>query len=121
MIATSAIAQTASTTAGAAAPSFLQGPIGSLLPFIAIFVLFYFMLIRPQQQRAKAHRAMVAALKRGDTVVLANGMIGKVTRVEENEVMVEIAQGVNTRVVRGLISEVRTRGEIASAANDSKS
>ena len=118
MFATPAMAQTA---APAGAEGGLAAQLMGILPFIAIFVLFYFMLIRPQQQRAKAHRAMVAALKRGDTVVLANGMIGKVTRVEENEVMVEIAQGVNTRVVRGLISEVRTRGEIASAANDSKS
>lgn len=88
-------------------------------PILAIGVLFYFMLIRPQQKRMKQHRDMVAGLKRGDTVVMSNGMIGKVTRVEDAEAMVEISQGVNVRVVKAMVSEVRTRGEIA-AANDSK-
>ncbi len=87
-----------------------------ILPIVAIFILFYFLLIRPQQKRMKAHQAMVAAVKRGDTVVLSNGMIGKVTRVENDEVMVEIAQGVNTRVVKSMVSEVRNR--TAVAAND---
>ncbi len=92
--------------------------ITTFLPFIAIFVLFYFLLIRPQQKRAKEHAALIAAVKRGDTVVLSNGMIGKVTRVENEEAMVEIAQGVNVRVVKGLIAEVRNRTAIA--ANDAK-
>ena len=87
-------------------------------PFIAIFVLFYFLLIRPQQKRAKEHAALIAAVKRGDTVVLSSGMIGKVTRVENEEAMVEIAQGVNVRVVKALITEVRNRTAIA--ANDTK-
>ena len=92
--------------------------ITTFLPFIAIFVLFYFLLIRPQQKRAKEHAALISAVKRGDTVVLSNGMIGKVTRVENEEAMVEIAQGVNVRVVKGLIAEVRNRTAIA--ANDAK-
>lgn len=87
-------------------------------PFIAIFVLMYFMLIRPQQKRAKQHREMITSLKRGDTVVLSNGMIGKVTRVENEEAMVEVAQGMNVRVIKGMISEVRNR--TAVAANDAK-
>lgn len=87
-------------------------------PIIGIFVLFYFLLIRPQQKRAKEHQALIAAVKRGDTVVLSNGMIGKVTRVENEEAMVEIAQGVNVRVVKALIAEVRNRTAIA--ANDAK-
>lgn len=87
-------------------------------PFIGIFVLFYFLLIRPQQKRAKEHAAQIAATKRGDTVVLSNGMIGKITRVENEEAMVEIAQGVNVRVVKGMIAEVRNR--TAVAANDAK-
>lgn len=90
----------------------------TFLPFIAIFVLFYFLLIRPQQKRAKEHAALIAAVKRGDTVVLSNGMIGKVTRVENEEAMIEIAQGVNVRVVKALIAEVRNRTAIA--ANDAK-
>jgi preprotein translocase subunit YajC len=88
------------------------------LPFIGIFVLFYFLLIRPQQKRAKEHAALIAAVKRGDVVVLSSGMIGKVTRVEEGEVNVEIAPSVNVRVVKGMIAEVRNRTAIA--ANDSK-
>ncbi|MCA3717055.1 preprotein translocase subunit YajC [Brevundimonas sp.] len=88
------------------------------VPFIAIFVLFYFLLIRPQQKRAKEHQAMIMAVKRGDTVVMSSGMIGKVTRVEEAEVNVEIAPSVNVRVVKSMIAEVRNR--TAVAANDSK-
>ena len=88
------------------------------LPFVAIFVLFYFLLIRPQQKRAKEHLAMVTGVKRGDTVVLSSGMIGKVTRVEDAEAMVEVAQGVNVRVVKTMIAEVRNRTTIA--ANDTK-
>ncbi|MFN9251187.1 MAG: preprotein translocase subunit YajC [Brevundimonas sp.] len=87
-------------------------------PFILIFVLFYFLLIRPQQKRAKEHREMIASLKRGDQVVLSNGMVGKVTRVEDAEAKVEIAQGVNVSVVKAMISEVRNR--TAVAANDRK-
>lgn len=88
------------------------------VPFIAIFVLFYFLLIRPQQKRAKEHQAMIAAVKRGDTIVMSSGMIGKVTRVEDAEVNVEIAPSVNVRVVKSMIAEVRNR--TAVAANDSK-
>ena len=92
--------------------------IAQFLPFIAIFVLFYFLLIRPQQKRAKEHAATIGAVKRGDTVVLSSGMIGKVTRVEDAEVNVEIAPSVNVRVVKGMIAEVRNRTAIA--ANDTK-
>jgi preprotein translocase subunit YajC len=99
--------------------SFLTGPVGSMLPILAVLVLFYFMMIRPQQQRAKQHQAMLAALKRNDQVVLNSGMIGKVVRVEDKEVGLEIAQGVTVKVVKGMISEVRTKGEPA-AANDAK-
>ena len=96
----------------------LIATIMQFLPFVAIFVLFYFLLIRPQQKRAKDHAAAISAVKRGDTVVLGSGMIGKVTRVEEAEVNVEIAPSVNVRVVKAMIAEVRNRAAIA--ANDSK-
>tara|TARA_R110002051_G_scaffold23648_1_gene59439 strand:- start:2476 stop:2793 length:318 start_codon:yes stop_codon:yes gene_type:complete len=96
----------------------LEGPFGTLIFFVPVIILFYFMLIRPQQKQMKRHRDMVAALKRGDTVVLSNGMIGKVTRVENDESMVEISQGVNVRVVKAMITEVRDRTAIA--ANDAK-
>ncbi|OGN44976.1 MAG: preprotein translocase subunit YajC [Caulobacterales bacterium RIFCSPHIGHO2_01_FULL_70_19] len=101
-----------------AADGGLMAIIVNFLPFVAIFVLFYFLMIRPQQKRMKEHRAMIEAIKRGDTVVMSNGMIGKVTRVENEEAMVEIAQGVNVRVVKAMVSEVRNR--TAVAANDSK-
>lgn len=96
----------------------LEGPFGTLIFFVPVIVLFYFMLIRPQAQQAKRHREMVAAVKRGDTVVMSNGMVGKVTRVETDEAMVEIAQGVNVRVIKTMIADVRDRTAIA--ANDAK-
>ena len=99
-----------------AADGGLMSAITTFLPFIAIFVLFYFLLIRPQQKRAKEHAALIAAVKRGDTVVLTNGMIGKVTRVENEEAMVEIAPSVNVAMVKSMIAEVRNRTAIA--AND---
>lgn len=105
------------TPTGAAADGGLMAMLVNFAPFVVILVLFYFMLIRPQQKRAKAHQAMVAGVKRGDTVVLSNGMIGKVTRVEDREAMVEISQGVNVRVVKAMVAEVRGKGEVA-AAND---
>lgn len=116
MFVTPALAATAPAAGAAGMTAMLM----QFAPFILIFVLFYFMLIRPQQKRAKAHQQMVANLKRGDTVVMSNGMIGKVTRVEEQEAMVEIAQGVNVRVIKAMVAEVRTRGEPV-AANDAKS
>ncbi|OJU53825.1 MAG: preprotein translocase subunit YajC [Brevundimonas sp. 67-6] len=87
-----------------------------IAPIVAIFILFYFLMIRPQQKRMKAHQALIAGVKRGDEVVLSNGMVGKVTRVEDAEAMVEISQGVNVRVVKAMIAEVRNRTTIA--AND---
>lgn len=86
---------------------------------VLLLVLFYFMLIRPQQKRMKDHQALVSGIKRGDNVVLSSGLIGKVVRVEDKEVGLEIAQGVTVKVVKGMIAEVRTKGEPA-AANDAK-
>lgn len=94
----------------------VMGMIVQFAPLVLIFVLFYFLMIRPQQKRMKAHQETIKALKRGDEVILSNGMVGKVTRVEENEAMVDIAQGVSVRVVRSMIAEVRNRTAIA--AND---
>ena len=86
---------------------------------ILLIVLFYFLLIRPQQKRMKQHQTMLSNLKRGDQVVLSSGMIGKVVRVEDKEVGLEIATGVTVKVVKGMISDVRSKGEPAPA-NDSK-
>ena len=94
----------------------LMAMVVQIAPIVAIFILFYFLMIRPQQKRLKAHQALIAGVKRGDEVVLSNGMVGKVTRVEDAEAMVEISQGVNVRVVKSMIAEVRNRTAIA--AND---
>jgi preprotein translocase subunit YajC len=82
--------------------------------------LFYIMIWRPQQKRMKDHAAMLGALKRGDNIVLNSGLIGKIVRVEDKEVGVEIAQGVTVKVVKSMIAEVRGKGEPA-VANDTKS
>jgi preprotein translocase subunit YajC len=82
--------------------------------------LFYIMIWRPQQKRMKDHAAMLGALKRGDNIVLNSGMIGKIVRVEDKEVGVEIAQGVTVKVVKSMIAEVRGKGEPV-VANDAKS
>jgi len=86
---------------------------------VLLVVLFYVMLWRPQQRRAKEHAARIGAIKRGDTVVMSSGMIGKVVRVEDAEVGVEIAQNVTVKVVKAMISEVRARTAPAPA-NDAK-
>ncbi|ODT87111.1 MAG: preprotein translocase subunit YajC [Phenylobacterium sp. SCN 70-31] len=91
----------------------------NFLPLIALVVLFYFLMIRPQQRRMKQHRSMLDGLKRGDQVVLSSGMLGKVVRVEDAEVGVEVASGVTVKVVKSMIADVRAKGEPAPA-NDSK-
>jgi preprotein translocase subunit YajC len=84
----------------------------NILPLVLLFGIFYFLIIRPQQQRVKAHQAMVAAVKRGDTVVTAGGLIGKVSKVKDDgEVMVEIADNVQVRVLKSTLTEVRSKGE----------
>jgi len=89
--------------------------ISSLVPLVLLFAIFYFLLIRPQQQRMKAHQAMVQAVKRGDTVVTAGGLVGKVAKVKDDgEVMVEIADNVQVRVLKSTLTEVRTKGESES-------
>lgn len=107
----------AQTPAGAGDPT--TGLIMQIAPLILIFVVFYFLLIRPQQQARKKHMEMVAALKKGDIVVTSGGMIGKVKSVADDEVRVELAPNVDVRVIRGTIAEVRSKTEPAPA-NDSK-
>jgi preprotein translocase subunit YajC len=84
----------------------------SLMPLVLIFVVFYFLLIRPQQKRAKEHKLMVANLRRGDQVVTGGGILGKVTRVKDGEeVEVEIAEGTRVRVYRSSITGVLSKSE----------
>ena len=96
-----------------------DNPLITFLPLVVLLPAMYFFMFRPQSQRAKKHQALLAGMKRNDTVVLTSGVIGKVTRIEDAEVMVEIATGVNVRVVKTMITEVRVKGEPAPA-NDSK-
>jgi preprotein translocase subunit YajC len=82
------------------------------MPLILIIVIMYFLVLRPQQQKVKQHQAMVKALRRGDTVVTNGGVVGKVTKViDDDHVEVEISDGVRVRHVRAMLSEVRAKGE----------
>lgn len=103
---TQAFAQTAGATGGSA------DIIMQMAPFGAILVIMYFLLLRPQQRKAKAHQELVANVRRGDTVVTTGGLIGKVTKaVDAAEIELEIAPNVRVRLARQMISEVRAKGE----------
>ena len=85
-----------------------------IIPTMLIIGIMYFLMIRPQQKRLKEHRDMIAAIRRGDSIVTGGGIVGKVTKVEDQELQVEIAEGVRIKILRGTISEVRTKGEAAA-------
>lgn len=94
----------------------------SLFPLLLIFAIMYFLIIRPQNKRMREHREMVAALRRGDTVVTSGGIIAKVTKiVDDSEIVVELAEGVRARVVRSTISEVRAKAEPVASTDDKPS
>ena len=98
--------------AGGAGSSLAQ-----FVPLILIFVIMYFLMIRPQQQKLKQHQAMVAALRRNDQVVTQGGIIGKVSKVkDDSEIEIEIADGVKVRVMRNTIAQVLSKTEPADAA-----
>ncbi|GAA5540645.1 MULTISPECIES: preprotein translocase subunit YajC [Brucella/Ochrobactrum group] len=102
-------------------PAFAQAPGGgafgpdmlmSILPFILIFVIMYFLIIRPQRTQMKKRQEMLNAVRRGDTVVTGGGIVGKVQKVvDDNEVEVEIAEGVRIKVLRSTLMDVRVKGE----------
>ena len=99
---TNAFAQSAGSTSSGFS-------IGGLIPFILIFVIFYYLLIRPQQKRVKEHKNMVQNLKRGDTIVSAGGIIGKIVKATEgsDEITVEISKGINVEIARQMVSELK--------------
>lgn len=99
--------------AQAAAPT-ASNPIISFLPLIGLFVVFYFLMIRPQMKRQKEHRTMLAALSRGDEVVTNGGIAGRVEEVGESFLTVEIAPNVKVRVQKGSISQVLPKGSLKS-------
>ncbi|OJY68100.1 MAG: preprotein translocase subunit YajC [Sphingobium sp. 66-54] len=92
--------------AAPAAGSSGAGMVMQFVPLLLIFAVFYFLLIRPQQQAAKRHRAKIDAVKKGDQVVTGGGLVGKVVRVDEGYVDVELAQGIKVKAVKGTLSDV---------------
>ncbi len=110
MFVTAAYAQTAAT--GGSGSAFVQ-----FVPLILIFVIMYFLMIRPQQKKVSDHKAMVAALRRGDQVVTGGGIVGKVSKVvDDNTVEVEIAEGVKVKVMKATITTVLSKTDPAPAA-----
>jgi preprotein translocase subunit YajC len=92
-----------------------------LFPLILIFVVFYFLLIRPQQAKARQHREMLGGVKRGDRVVTGGGIIGLVTKViSDNEIQVELAEGVRVRIIKATVTDILTRGESVRGVKDEK-
>lgn len=115
--------QAAAPAAGAApagAPAAGGGDLlMSLLLPVGMIVIFYFLLIRPQNNRMKKHREMIAAMKKGDTVVTQGGIIGRIFALKDDEVVLDTGEGGKLRIVRSMIVDVRGKGEPA-AANDTK-
>jgi preprotein translocase subunit YajC len=103
-------------SASAAAPAGGAGFFFQIMPLLFVFIIFYFLMIRPQQRRVKQHQATIAAVQKGDEVVTGGGLRGKVTKVGDDEVEVEIAQGVKVRVVKSTLSHVLSKN--AKPAND---
>ncbi len=97
------------------------GALSALFPIVLIFVVFYFLLIRPQQRKAKQHREMLGMVKRGDRVLTGGGIFGTVTRVkDDDELVLEIADGVKISVLRGTLSNVLSRTEPAGSSGGGK-
>jgi preprotein translocase subunit YajC len=99
-------------------PAFAQGATGgdsmlmSLMPLVLIVVIMYFLILRPQQRRVKQHQELVKNLRRGDTVVTSGGLVGKVTKViDDDQIEVEITDGVRVRQMRQMVADVRAKGE----------
>ncbi|CAD5255473.1 Sec translocon accessory complex subunit YajC [Bosea sp. 62] len=101
-------------------PAFAQGFGGggtndvlmSLVPFVLIFIIMWFLIIRPQQKRVKSHQEMIKNVRRGDTIVTSGGIIAKVSKViDDAELEAEIADGVRVRILKGMVSDVRAKGE----------
>lgn len=103
--------------AQAAPPAAGPGVLTQVMFFLPLILIFYFLLIRPQQQRAKKHKLMIEAVKRGDTVITSGGLIGKVIKVGDTEVSLELAENVRVRVIKAMVVDVKGKNEPV-AAND---
>ncbi|MBZ0224385.1 MAG: preprotein translocase subunit YajC [Comamonas sp.] len=108
MLISSAYAQTAPAAGGGD----LMSSLGGMLPLVLMFVVLYFIMIRPQMKKQKEHRAMIEALAKGDEVATAGGVLGKVTRINESILHVEVAEGVEVQVQRSAVSQVLPKGTI---------
>ena len=98
-----------------------SGMLMSLLPFALIFVIMYFLILRPQQKKVRDHADLVKNIRRGDTVVTSGGLVGKVTKVvDDDQIEFEIADGVRVRQMRSMVSGVSAKGEPAKESKDSK-
>lgn len=115
MFSTPAFAQGATAGAAGGASGFLI----QVVPLILLFVIFWFLIIRPQQQRAKQHKAMIDAVKKGDDVVTGGGLIGRVVKVTDQDVEIELSPTVKVKALKATLSQVTSRGAPA-AANDAK-
>jgi len=93
---------------------------GFFIPLILMFVIMYFLIIRPQQRRAKEHKEMVGNVRRGDTVVTGGGIVGKAVKVDEQEVQVEVAQGVRVKVLKHTLTDVRAKGQPVAGDSSKK-
>lgn len=100
----------------AAAPSGMAFIVSNIVPLLMIFVVFYFLLIRPQQKRAKEHQAQIDAVQKNDEVITGGGLMGRVTKVTDEYVEVEIAKGVSVKAIKSTLTQVKSRN--AKAAND---
>ncbi len=115
MLISPAFAQDAAAAGGAG------GALFQLLPLVLIFGVFYFLVLRPQQKKMKAHRAMLAALRRGDRIVTSGGLIGTIAKVvDDNELLVDLAENVRVRVSRAAVAEVTAKTDPAKDEGDDK-
>jgi preprotein translocase subunit YajC len=118
MFVTAALAQSTGTTPAAAPAGGMTDLLVQFAPILLLVVIFYLLIFRPQQKRAREQREMLSKISRGDTVVTTGGIVGKVTKaVDGEDLEVEISQGVRVKLVRGMIADVRSR---ANPVNDNK-
>jgi len=111
----------ASALAQEATPAAVGGsPYASLMPLVLIFFIFYFLIIRPQQKRYKAHAAMIGALKKGDAVITGGGIVGKVVKVEDDKAVIEIASGIEVTAVKATLQQVVVKPEAGKPAHQEK-
>ena len=104
----------------AASPKSTQDMIIQILPYVAIGIIFYFLLIRPQQKRAREHQEILRSLKRGDVIITQGGIIGKIVKLDEQDLTLEIAENVRIKILRGMILQLKPSVQKQSAIGSKK-